>query len=772
MAISLPSLSWSQINTEDYLPYRDIEATDSGIVVTYTFRGGIHQPDPLHPEAKFWKIPGFGLNDNATEPGFPFRWDSFTIPDDAEVNITLLDSAYTDTLFRLAPAYPPLLNSDTIGYTPQRVPAIAPYIGFYPNSAVLKGDIQAYRGQGIIRVATLPVQYNYQTGTVRAFSRIKYLVSFTDVNTRAKIRGRNYVSERADSHISHSDHFLENTTLNYNLSSNRRRNIQSRTGVEPAELDNRSYLIITTNDFLDAVNEFAEWKRTKGFNVIIESRNSWNNNVDSVKNVIRNHYNTNNDLYYLLIVGDINDVPSETNTSHLDTENTNDVIVSDTYYSWNNSLDSLYLYSGRITCNSQNVNTVLNKNISYERNPPTNSNYYNTIVNCAHCEREDYDIRRTILNSEYIKRYLENYISMNKNCIRLYNAPVASTQKYFITDTLSVLMPNDLQYPDYSWTVTPNDIINKINEGCIFLSYLGHGLENSFSSITPAFVTNSVNQLNNGNLLPIIFSAGCRNGRFNYSYNCIAEDLLNKSNGGAVAVYACSYEAYNHAMIAILDYIIDAIWPNPGFISNFHTFNWMYNYENMYSISELGPLMTLGIQRMFSTWNMSYSNGMKFATKERLHLFGDPSMMIYTKQPTEISNPTINVNGNTIHVETTLSKARISFYTPGTTPVVDSYLGNSVDYTTTADSVIICIDRQNCIPHIVTYRRNEFIQNETISDARTYVGKNIKIGRNVTNTKPEGDVAIDGADVVIHGGNVELHPGTTIINSNVLINPQ
>ena len=86
--------------------------------------------------------------------------------------------------------------------------------------------------------------------------------------------------------------------------------------------------------------------------------------------------------------------------------------------------------------------------------------------------------------------------------------------------------------------------------------------------------------------------------------------------------------------------------------------------------------------------------------------------------------------------------------------------------------MIICIDRQNCIPHIVTYRRNEFIQNETISDARTYVGKNIKIGRNVTNTKPEGDVAIDGADVVIHGGNVELHPGTTIINSNVLINPQ
>lgn len=52
------------------------------------------------------------------------------------------------------------------------------------------------------------------------------------------------------------------------------------------------------------------------------------------------------------------------------------------------------------------------------------------------------------------------------------------------------------------------------------------------------------------------------------------------------------------------------------------------------------------------------------------------------------------------------------------------------------------------------------------------IGQNIKIGHSVTTTKPEGDVVIDGADVVIQGGDVELHPGTTIINSDVLINPQ
>ena len=37
--------------------------------------------------------------------------------------------------------------------------------------------------------------------------------------------------------------------------------------------------------------------------------------------------------------------------------------------------------------------------------------------------------------------------------------------------------------------------------------------------------------------------------------------------------------------------------------------------------------------------------------------------------------------------------------------------------------------------------------------------------------KPEGNVLIDGANVVIKGNTVELRPGTTIINSNVQINP-
>jgi len=779
----LPVLSWSQINTEDYIPFRDIEATDTGIVVTYMFRGGIHQPDPLHQGAKFWKIPGFGLNDNATEPGFPFRWDSFTIPDDAEVNVTLLDSAYTDTLFTLAPAYPPLLNSDTIGYTLQRVPAIAPYIGFYPNSAVLKGDIQSYRGQGIVRVATLPVQYNYQTGTVRAFSRIKYLVSFTDVNTRAKIRGRNYVSERADSHISLSDHFLENTTLNYNLSSNGRRNIQSRSGGNQAQPDNRDYLIISTPTYAEAVNRFAEWKRTKGFRTHVLLRNDWT--VTSVKTSIMDLYNTEGvNLYYVLFVGNLNDIPAYQNNNF--TEQNLNQHYTDYYYGCiedtimpdetKNVLPAIK--RGRLPVyNYTESLAVINKIIGYEEMPPNDENFYSNAIHCT-CFTEGLynsgkEKTRSVFTTEEIRNYTQ---TKGKNIQRIYYAdsnvfPRLWNSNYCYGDSI----PVDLQKPNFTWDGDSTDILREINKGILYALYIGHGSISQWNN--PLFTYSDLAKLHNGNFLPIVFSHTCLTGQYMYSVN-FAKNFLTKENGGCVAIYANSQEGLAGYDDTLAEGEFNAIWPNPGLYIRFPNSLGIMPDSLHSSLFELGDIQDYALYYMHNSESYSFynqfNNGYPFKLyyNEIYHLFGDPAMMIYTEQPITINHPYICVNGNTISVQTTDGDARISFYVPQDSSMIDSYLGNSVDYTTNADSVIICVDRHNCIPYIVTYHKNEFIQNENINDVRTYIGKTIKVGRNVTTTIPVGDVIIDDANMRLQGGTVELHPGTLITNSNVIINPQ
>ena len=158
-------------------------------------------------------------------------------------------------------------------------------------------------------------------------------------------------------------------------------------------------------------------------------------------------------------------------------------------------------------------------------------------------------------------------------------------------------------------------------------------------------------------------------------------------------------------------------------------------------------------------------------TKELFHCFGDPSMMIYTERPEGFNSPIIKYENGNIIVQTRGSRTnnRITFYTPSSN-IVDSYIGNYKEYATNADSVIICIDRHNCIPYIYTFYKHLYIQNETINGTHTYVGETILAGTNVTTTKPTGDVLIQNADVSIKAESVELHPGTTIINSNVEIN--
>ncbi len=778
---------------QDFTPTRDVEATDDGIIVTYRFNGGLQQDDPLHPGAKFWKIPGFALNDVAGQPAFPFHWDTFAVPDDCEVLLTLMDSTFTDMPFTMAPAYPPLWDSDTIGYNRGNVPDISSYTGLMPRSAVLKSAIQYYRGQGLVRVASMPVQYNMQQHTLRTFSMLRYRVSFTQ--NGAMVRGRDYVSARNDRRVSMSDPFLENVTLNYSLSQNGRKNIRQRTRSQGSSTpnavpDNRDYLIISTPAFAEAANKLAEWKRTKGFrtHVVLQS---WLN-AKSVKTQIMDLYNTEGvNLYDILIIGRYFQVPA-----YLNNNNGWPTHVSDYYYGCvedtvesGETVDLLpSVRRGRIITNSASeAMDVVNKIISYEKTPPIDSIFYSRALHSAYfqdIEHEEINIngdtviipqdsiedRRFVLTSEEIKSYME---SNNKFIDRIYFTkdnvfPLRwNNTNYSNGDSI----PLELRKPFFNWNPTSSDIINQINSKKFYVLYRGHGKFDSWQTID--FNMDSLEYLTNGQFQPVILNICCSTGKYLFN-ECLSEALLKKKNGGGVSIIAASESSLSGYNDSFAEGLFNAIWPNPGLRYHFPSVSGTHNRTIESPVYDMGSVMDYGLLYMSNFGVLSEDstiNNKTFYTRELFHLFGDPAMMIYTEQPVAINNPSIFVRGDTIKVRTTDGDARISFYTPGSSPAVDSFLGSSVDYVSTADSVTICIDRHNCIPYILTYHRNEYIQNETISDSRTYIGKTIKAGRSVTTTKPVGDVIINGANLVIQGGNVELHPGTTIINSNVEINP-
>ncbi len=776
---------------QDFTPTRDVEATDDGIIVTYHFNGGQQQDDPLHPGAKFWKIPGFALNDVAGQPAFPFHWDTFAVPDDCEVLLTLMDSTFTDMPFTMAPAYPPLWDSDTIGYNRGNVPDISSYTGLMPRSAVLKSAIQYYRGQGLVRVASMPVQYNMQQHTLRTFSMLRYRVSFTQ--NGAMVRGRDYVSARNDRRVSMSDPFLENVTLNYSLSQNGRKNIRQRTRSQGSSTpnavpDNRDYLIISTPAFAEAANKLAEWKRTKGFRTHVVLQNGWT--VWNVHETIINKYYTNGvNLYYIMIIGDSIDVPAYANNNYLKKHH-----LTDYYYGYTEAIFDIddsnqvipSVRRGRLPVHLHSeAMDIVDKIIAYEKEPPIDATFYNKGLHCAYFQDDEYkkvnnnndtivipkdsiEDRRFVLTSEEIK----NAVGLqNKYVNRVYFAKPDVTPlrwnntKYASGDSI----PLELRRPAFPWNGSSSDIIDQINNKKFYILYRGHGGIDRWKTIN--FTYDSIDSISNGVFQPVVFSVTCNTGTYTND-SCFAKKILKKNTGGCVSIIAADQISLSGYNDSFAEGMFNAIWPDTNLSYHFPHSESYGSLTNDFEIPlyDMGSVMDYGLLFMADSGIIN-SDSESLYTREVFHLFGDPAMMIYTEQPVAINNPSIYVKGDTIKVRTTDGDARISFHTLGSSPTVDSYLGNSVDYFSTADSVTICIDRHNCIPYIATYHRNEYIQNETISDNRTYIGKTIKAGRSVTTTKPVGDVIINGANLVIQGGNVELHPGTTIINSNVEINP-
>ncbi|MBR2153452.1 MAG: hypothetical protein IJ901_02385 [Bacteroidaceae bacterium] len=736
---------------QDHTPTRNVEITDDGVIVTYEFHGGIHQQDPLFPNAKFWKIPGFGLNEVASEPGYPMRWDTFAVPDGATASVEVIDSIFSDTTFILSPAYPPLVNSDTTYYTTDIVLPISTYTGFYPKQITTLDNIQYYRGQGLVRVGILPVQYNMRNHKIRAYSKIQYKLTFTKANG-AKVCGE-VLSAESFSRVSITDNFIKNVALNYSIQTKARQSNQN------AQEDNRNLLIVTTNKYLDVIEDFVDWKRTKGFRVSVESRNGWGDTI-VIKNIVRQHY-IQDSIQYLLIIGDENDVPGKEysfyNSSTGETYNG----ITDLYYGQMDNDQLPDIHRGRIPLKQKaDAEIVLNKISDYERSPVVDSNFYIKGLHCAYFQDNDtdtYEDRAFVLSSELVAYDLG--FRIHRNIRRVYYANSNTTPTYWNNTIYSYgdIIPYNLR-ANFSWNGNANNIVNYINEGMLYVLYEGHGDEYCWGN--PFFEKLDMDSLSNGKKLPVVFSLCCLTGKYNRTYDreCFAEKFLRLDNGGCVGIFAATESSFSGYDDALTLGMFDAIWP-PIYLR----WRTLYYEKNLLVVTptptyELGQILDQGLYRMNEMKPISIYPAAMY-TYEIQHCFGDPTMMMYTYWPSKFNDASITYSNDTLTIQTNVADTRITIYNPHeinnpTTRGVHSYIGENLQISTLGiDSLIICIDKHNYVPSVYKYYKTQYIQNEVISDSRIYTGQVIKAGECVTNTKEEGPVFIQNANVKI-----KVHP--------------
>ena len=690
------------------------------IVVTYDFSFAKIIEDDLYEGTIWWQIDGFSINDISGEAALPVKLDSYEIPVGYTATITVVDSSYVDYGYELTPARQPLVDSGNEFYTKDNVIAISAYSGFAPNSVIDASETQIYRKTHIQKIRVFPIQYDSSNKKVRAYTRIKYKITYTpepSINVASEDALGNSIS-----------------TLSDTSDSNR-----------------QDYLIITTNKYLDAASRFAEWKKLLGFNVHLAVNDSWTSS--SIKTAVANTYQSYPNLYYLLIIGDHEDVPGENSITKYP-------CVTDLYYGCldGNNDYTPDIYRGRISVSTlEEANVVIDKIINYEKTPPINSSFYNTGVNCSYFQDtncDGYADRRFAQTSEDIRDYL---ISQGKTIERIYCTGGNVTPLYWNNGEN---VPTELLKPTFAWDGNYTDIINAINSGRFYVFHRDHGGEIAWGD--PYFTTNHINQLSNGHLLPIVFSINCLTGKFNYNGTCFAESFLRKQDGGCVAIYAAtekSLTGYNNALAIGM---FDAIWNNPGLKVSVSS-GYPLGEETPAPTYRLGQILDQGLNRMqeIFTANLTYNK----YQREIYHCFGDPSMRIYTSQPTEFSNVTVNrVIGN-VTVNLSGVTADITFYDHRTGEVLCHRGASSASYSTRLPQFVsVCVSDHNKIPYIDngTIPTHIYIQNETITSDTDYDADLITIGTNVTDTKPIGDVTIQSGEVTMSASEYVIQPNISI----------
>ena len=754
------------------LPNREISYEHDGVVVTYMFNEALLFEFPKQTGSYLWKIAGFGTFDFPGNFALPFRNDAFTIPKGYYAELEILDSSYVDFKFNLALACRPQKGTLEISDNSTKEMYSSPKDIFSPISIVTASkQMKYYRGNSIYTTQVCPIQYEYSTQTVRAYTLIKYKVKF--VSSNASIISSSTKSIKNE--MVNNDSFLNNITLNgdkhYNVKKTKEQSSQEDVA--------RDYLIISTNKYADAVNSFAEWKKLLGFRVHTILKESWISSED-VKSAIVQAYNNLDALYYLLIVGDHEDVPGQFSEINAD-DGDFSLHYTDWFYGcmdWADD-DIPDIYRGRIpVSNLEEANTVLNKIITYEKEPPSENSFYNTGVNCAYFEdRNEYgqidgrEERRFTLTSEEIKDYLE---SKSKTVKHVYSTefevyPTYWNNTYFANGGN---VPEYIRKPNYQWTGNADSIINAINNGAFYVMYRGHGMEQFWYE--PFFNSQSIQRLSNGNKLPVVFSIACLTGIFNE--DCFAEKFLKHPNGGCVAIFAASDTGYSGYDDALVEGMFDAIWPSPGLRPTFPGINSTGGTTPAPTYT-LGQILDQGQARLSETFgsadpsvssNPINDSFCRKVNKEIFHCFGDPSMQIYTECPTTYSDVIVERTSTGIVVKTNNEISRITFYNHNTNEI-KSYLSTQANYySENMSDVDVCVSAHNKIPYI-NKCTTICIQNKVLNGPLNIIGDKIIIGSSVTSEEPEGPVIFNSGEITLTANEIVMESGVTI-NKGVKLN--
>lgn len=324
-----------------------------------------------------------------------------------------------------------------------------------------------------------------------------------------------------------------------------------------------------------------------------------------------------------------------------------DVKVGPTYTLLSGDDEYLDAFLGRFPVETEEqAKIMVNKVLRYEMNPDPNGNWY------------------------------------NKACC-ITSTDGSPPDSVWMDSIYNILITNGYSEVDYFCgpNASSDEVSNAINNGRGLVLYHGHGSKQYWGVI--GFSTTHVQQLTNRNMLPVIISYSPNVSEFDGGSNCLAEEWVRagtETEGtGAIAFYGS----------AVSDCWCP--WPMEGMIESVE----LLVSNNTYN--SLGSIIYNGTLKIIEGGNHKWT---------QMHLFGDPSLLVYTQKPTPltVSHPaTVNTGEQTVTVSSEDS-ARVCLYSKEQD--IHEYTGivnNSAQLkinVTTRDTILVTGTKRNRIPYL------------------------------------------------------------------------
>jgi hypothetical protein len=566
-----------------------------------------------------------------------------------------------------------------------------------------------------------------------------------------------------------------------------------------SNLDPRTqYLIITPQNFIEALKPLATWKHQKGvFTGFMpldgpSGINSTYAGVDlpaKIHAFLRDFYVYAPTLKWLLLVGDSEIIPPRLILTNNITGSTIEYLsnhtYSDYYYSaldtnWDNNSNLIYgesgeedwvpeLAVGRLPVNNiDEVFDVVNKILYYEKNPPHGDWFSRTIQCGALMDRPNIIDNLATPQDEGYNSYKDNAYEVLLKVRKLFPEWM---ENYTFLDYEKM---EGGEYTKANDTLNESNVLAPFNLGASTVNFVskgdddgvrhynGNGLGKIEYNSKHFFDYNTLRKVSNGYRLPLVYTSSCTSANFTETDDSNLEGLITNPIGGAIGFIGATIDTYRLEFF-INDSSYGNWWLNEEFWRKFYTGEGDFRpgqilyqlkedyyklFTNTDNDSEDNPHPEIEYIPLFRTNFFSYN------------LLGDPEVPIYTNTPTQlrVEHPQkiLPINRNhsfTIKV----------FDMPTNQPIINAdvcILGNGIYLTARTDSQGIArfellIEEEETLTVTVTAHNHYYYEGKITIEARQDVlikQENINFDRNPIPPDVTSNITIE----VINNGSMGL----------------